>query len=302
LSKKAPTSVNKQPLAVITGASSGIGAEFARQLAARGFRLLLIARREDRLRQLAQDLAKSRGPAGDSGEMPFAEVEVADLSRESDRARVAARIAQAPALALLVNNAGFGTQGLFEDADMASQDQMHQVHILATLQLTHAALRNFKTQQNGTAKRGIINVSSVAAFQQAPFNVTYCASKTWINSFTTGLATELAAEPSAEAARAQDGPRIQLQALCPGYTHSEFHDLLGMDRRTIPKFLWCTAEFVVSESLRGFDRGQLIVVPGWQYRAVVRLIQLTPAPLMRWLSIRFARKRRQRAESFASRA
>ncbi len=195
--------MNKQPLAVITGASSGIGAEFARQLAARGFRLLLIARREDRLWQLAQDLAKSRGPARDSGEMPFAEVEVADLSRESDRARVAARIAQAPDLALLVNNAGFGTQGLFEDADMASQDQMHQVHILATLDLTHAALRNFKTQQNGTTKRGIINVSSVAAFQQAPFNVTYCASKTWINSFTTGLATELAAEPSAEAARSR---------------------------------------------------------------------------------------------------
>lgn len=288
--------MNKQPLAVITGASSGIGAEFARQLAARGFRLLLIARREDRLRQLAQDLAKSRGPARDSGEMPFAEVEVADLSRESDRARVAARIAQAPDLALLVNNAGFGTQGLFEDADMASQDQMHQVHILATLHLTHAALRNFKTQQNGTTKRGIINVSSVAAFQQAPFNVTYCASKTWINSFTTGLATELAAKPSA------DSPRIQLQALCPGYTHSEFHDLLGMDRRTIPKFLWCAADFVVSESLRGFDRGQLIVVPGWQYRAVVRLIQLTPGPWMRWIAIRFARKRRERAESFAGRA
>jgi hypothetical protein len=294
-------------LAVITGASSGIGAEFARQLAARGYDLMLIARREDRLRQLAQDLAKSRGTAGNSGssgdseEGSFAEVEVADLSRENDRVRVAARIAQAPNLALLVNNAGFGTQGLFEDADPATQDQMHQLHILATLQLTHAALSNFKTQnngktqKNGMTKRGIINVSSVAAFQQAPFNVTYCASKTWINSFTTGLATELAAEPS------PDGLRIQLQALCPGYTYSEFHDRMGMDLRTIPKFLWCTAELVVSESLRGFDRGQLIVVPGRQYRAVVRLIQLTPASMMRWISIRFARKRRERAESFANR-
>ena len=73
-----------------------------------------------------------------------------------------------------------------------------------------------------------------------------------------------------------------------------------MDRRTIPKSLWCSAQFVVSESLRGFERGQLIVIPGWQYRAVIRLIQWTPAPLMRWISIRFARKRRERAQAFGS--
>lgn len=285
--------VSERPLAAITGASSGIGAEFARQLAARGYDLLLIARREDRLRQLADELAKSRGAAG---EICIAEICVADLALESDRARAAARIAAAPNLAMLVNNAGFGTQGLFENADLAEQDRMHQVHILATLDLTHAALGNFKLHKNGIAKRGIINVSSVAAFQQAPFNVTYCASKTWINSFTTGLSMELAAEPSSP------GSRITMQALCPGYTHSEFHDLLGMDRRTIPKFLWCSATFVVSESLRAFDRGQLIVVPGWQYRMVTRMIQLMPAPCVRWMAIRFARQRRQRAESFAGRA
>ena len=285
--------VSERPLAVITGASSGIGAEFARQLAARGYALLLIARREDRLRQLAEGLAKSQGAAG---EICIAEICVADLALESDRARAAARVAEAPNLAMLVNNAGFGMQGLFEDANLASLDQMHRVHILATLDLTHAALGNFKTQKNGIAKRGIINVSSVAAFQQAPFNVGYCASKAWINSFTKGLSMELAAEPLST------GSRIRMQALCPGYTHSEFHDLLAMDRRTIPKFLWCSAAFVVAESLRGFDRGQLIVVPGWQYRAVTRTIQLMPAPWTRWMAIRFARKRRQRAESFAGRA
>ena len=292
--------MNKRPLAVITGASSGIGAEFARQLAARGYDLLLIARREDRLQALAQELAGSRGPARRGRQMSFAEICVADLSLETGRVRVAARIAQAPNLALLVNNAGFGMQGLFEEADLPSTDQMHQLHILATLDLTHAALRNFKVQNSNTARRGIINVSSVAAFEQAPFNVTYCASKAWINSFTKGLSMELAAAPP-RSPGIHRFPRIQLQALCPGYTHSEFHDLLGMDRRTIPKFLWCTAELVVSESLRGFDRGQLIVVPGWQYRAVIRLIQLTPGPWMRWIAIRFARKRRQRAEAFARR-
>jgi short-subunit dehydrogenase len=285
---------NSRPLAAVTGASSGIGAEFARQLAARGYDLLLIARREDRLQQLAAELAASGGIS--------AEICVADLALESDRSRAASRIAEAPQLAMLVNNAGFGTQGLFENADLASQDQMHQLHILATLDLTHAALRNFRAQKDSATpqgviqKRGIINVSSVAAFEQAPFNVSYCATKAWINSFTKGLSMELAVEPSATASR------ITVQALCPGYTYSEFHDVLGLDRRTIPKFLWCSAQFVVSESLHGFDRGQLIVVPGWQYRAVVRLIQMTPGPWMRWISIRFARTRRERAQSFAGHA
>jgi len=278
-----------KPLAAITGASSGIGAEFARQLAARGYDLLLIARREDRLHALAGELVKSRGVA--------AEICVADLALDDGRARAAARVADAPNLAVLVNNAGFGTQGLFEDADLASQDRMHQLHILATLDLTHAALRNFKTQTAASApRRGIISVSSVAAFEQAPFNVSYCATKAWINNFTKGLSMELAADPSGS------GRHITVQALCPGYTYSEFHDKLGMDRRTIPKPLWLSAEFVVSESLRGFDRGQLIVVPSWKYRAVVRLIRWTPGSWMRWLSIRFARKRRERAQSFERRA
>jgi len=282
--------MNERPLAVITGASSGIGAEFARQLAARGHDLLLIARRRDRLETLGAELTKSYAIA--------AEILAADLALDRDRADVATRVAAAGNLAVLVNNAGFGTQGLLEDADLASQDQMHRLHILATLDLTHAALRNFKSRRgnarSGAARHGIINVSSVAGFEQAPFNVSYCATKAWINSFTTGLSMELAAESG--------GPPVIMQALCPGYTYSEFHDKLGMDRRTIPQWLWMPAAFVVSESLRGFDRGALFVVPGWHYRCIVWLIRVMPASWMRWISVHYARQRRQRAQAFARRA
>lgn len=291
-----------RPLAVVTGASSGIGAEFARQLAARGYDLLLIARREDRLRAVAAEIA-----AGTHGST--AKILVADLAADEDRAQAAARVAAAENLGVLVNNAGFGTQGSFTDADLASQNRMHRLHILATLDLTHAALGNFKSQlKKGTdysvpsrespaqsrvePKRGIISVSSVAGFAQAPFSVSYGASKAWINSFTNGLAMELAAENSP----------LKVQALCPGFTYSEFHDVLAMDRRTIPKMFWMTAQFVVSESLRGFDRGSLYVIPGWHYRWLVRFLRMIPGSWMRWGSIRFARKRRARAEAFSRRA
>lgn len=277
--------MNKRPLAIVTGASSGIGVEFARQLAARGYDLLLIARRQDRLTALAEELAKSHGAA--------AEALVADLTTDDGRAEAAERIASAANLALLVNNAGFGTQGAFADADLASQQQMHQLHILAIVDLTHAALGNFKRLGAGGARdRGIINVSSIAGFEQAPFNVSYCATKAWINSFTKGLSMELAAT----------GSHVKMQALCPGFTYSEFHDVLKMDRRAIPKTLWLSAEFVVNASLRSFDRGSLFVIPDWRYRWLTRLIQATPGPLMRWISIRYARKRRERAESLAGKA
>lgn len=272
----------KRPLAVITGASSGIGAEFARQFAARGHDVLLIARREDRLRALADELT-----AGTPG--ITAEILIADLAGDEGRVRAAGRVAAAQNLAVLVNNAGFGTQGAFEDADLDSQERMHQLHILATLDLTHAALRNFKSRDARAERRGIINVSSVAGFQQAPFNVGYCASKAWINNFTAGLSMELSAE----------GSSATVQALCPGFTYSEFHDKLGMDRRTIPAVFWMPAPFVVSESLRGFDRGALFVIPGWRYRWLVRAIRMIPDSWMRRISLRYARERRKRSQGFS---
>jgi uncharacterized protein len=262
----------ERPLAVITGASSGIGAMFARKLAARGYNLLLTARREDRLRSLASEFAETYHVA--------AEALPADLARDDDIERVASRIRSAPGLGLLVNNAGFGSMGFFVDTDPVGQEQMHRVHVLATMRLTHAALANLMPRRTG----GVINVSSVAAFGQAPQSVSYSATKAWINSFTEGLAIELMAQQSP----------VKVQALCPGFTLSEFHDTLGLSRDPVPKSLWMTADFVVSESLRGFDRGQCIVIPGWRYKLVAAGLRVLPRLVLRRVVIAAARARRRR--------
>jgi short-subunit dehydrogenase len=267
-------------LAVITGASSGIGAAFARKLAARGHDLWLIARREDRLRGIADEVRNLYRVKAEA--MP------ADLTLPADRDRVAASIRQASDLGILVNNAGFGTLGYFHETSAESQERMHQLHVLATMSLTHAAIGNlFPRGQAGT---GVINVSSVAAFAPSPQNVSYHATKAWMNAFTEGLATELAALNSP----------VTVQALCPGYTLSEFHDVLGIDRAAIPSWLWMTADSVVEASLRGFDRRQLIVVPGWRYKLVAKATKIVPSPVIRWTSIaavRRYRKKKQNAKS-----
>src|SRR6202030_2793687 len=130
---------------------------------------------------------------------------------------------------------------------------------------------------------GIINLSSVAAFGQSPTSICYNATKAWMNSFTEGLAIELAAQGSA----------IKVQALCPGFTYSEFHDRVGMDRGRIPKSLWMSADFVVEKSLRGFDRGDLVVIPGWRYRLLVGFLKTVPGSWMRRISILAVRRFRR---------
>jgi short-subunit dehydrogenase len=149
------------------------------------------------------------------------------------------------------------------------------------MRLSHAALANL-VPRGGTGT-GIINVSSVAAFAASPQSVSYGATKTWMNRFTEGVAMELEVKSS----------RVTMQALCPGFTLTEFHDVVRMDRSRIPASLWMTADFVVDESLRGFDRRVLIVVPGWRYRVIVWMLRLVPAALIRRGSIRTAQRFKQ---------
>jgi short-subunit dehydrogenase len=158
---------------------------------------------------------------------------------------------------------------------------MHRLHVLATMRLTHAALQNMVPRATG----GIINVSSVAAFGQSPQNVSYCSTKAWINSFTQGLAIELGAS----------GSPVRMQALCPGFTLSEFHDVVGMDRSVIPKSLWMTADFVVEASLQGLERRDVFVIPGWRYKLLVAMMKTIPDSLMRWGSVAASRRRRRNA-------
>ena len=237
---------------MVTGASSGIGAVFARSLARAGFELILVARRRDQLEQLARELGG-------------AETLTADLTLEQDLARVEARIAATPELELLVNNAGFGTKGRFWETALDAQERMHRLHVMATLRLTRAALAAMVPRGRG----GVINVSSVAGFGQSPGNVSYCATKAWMTSFTEGLDLELRGA----------GSPVRVQALCPGFTVTEFHDTMGMIRDGIPAWLWMRAEDVVDQSLRAFERGKPLVVPGAIYKMVVILQKLAP----RWL-------------------
>jgi uncharacterized protein len=246
---------DEKPLAVVTGASSGIGAAYARALAARGHDLALIARRQVRLEQLADEI-RERHHAGCT-------VLAADLTNDAELRKVEEFLARATNLSLLVNNAGFGSMGRFFEGPVDSPDAMHRLHVLATLRLTHAALRNLLARGGGA----VVNVSSVAAFVPRPGSTSYYATKAWINCFTECLHLELKSA----------GSRVRVQALCPGFTVTEFHDVLGLDRQSILSGAWwMRAEDVVEASLRGLEKKQLFVIPGLRYRLLVGLLRLLP--------------------------
>ncbi|MEP6962057.1 MAG: SDR family NAD(P)-dependent oxidoreductase, partial [Acidobacteriota bacterium] len=181
-------------------------------------------------------------------------------------------------------NAGFGTNHYYFETDAVGQDRMQRLHVVATARLTHAALKNL--QPRGVPGTGVINVSSVAAFAALPQNVSYCSTKCWMNRFTEGLAIELGARKSP----------VTVQALCPGFTLTEFHDVTGTDRSAIRSSLWMTADSVVEASLEGFARRKLFVVPGWRYKMLVGALRVIPAGLIRWGSIRAVQRFRKLKE------
>jgi short-subunit dehydrogenase len=244
-------------LAVITGGSSGIGLEFARQLAP-GHDLLLVARRRDKLEAAAAGLEREF--------QARVEVLAADLSVEDELVRVAARIAAEPALDLLVNNAGFGTVGLFWESPLGDQERMHRLHVMATVKLTHAALGNLVPRNSG----GIVNVASVAAFVRRSGSTSYGATKSWMTVFSEGLYLELRSVRS----------EVSVQVLCPGFTFSEFHDTMQVDRKRLaPRSFWLTAEEVVASSLSGLRRKKLFVIPSRRYWLLTALFSKLPAGL-----------------------
>lgn len=256
-----------RPIALITGASAGLGATFARHLAAEGYDLILVARRAAALEKLAAELPVR------------SEILVADLTTDEGTSRVCDRLA-AGDVDLLVNNAGFGTRGFFFEADPAPQEAMHRLHVLAVERLTRAALPSMVARKAG----GILNVASVAAFLSGAGNISYCATKAWMVVFTEGLYLELK----------NLGSPVQVQALCPGYTYTEFHDVLGVDRSSLMgKSWWMDADTVIAESLRGLKTGKLLVIPGARYKAVAALGRFLP----RWVLIKAAgRFRKQYAK------
>lgn len=238
--------------AFITGASSGIGEAFARRLAAEGFDLTLVARREARLRALAEELSAAHGIR--------AEALAADLSRDEDIARLVETLGARPDLTLLINNAGFGTRGDFAEVELERHLAMIRVHDVATVALSHAALPGLIARGGGA----IINVSSVAAFFPSGGGAIYTATKVFLNNFSEALAAEVS------------GAGVRVQALCPGFTYSGFHDTAEyqeFDRKTIPDKLWMPAEAVVDESLAALGGDKVIVVPGRAYQGMVLAAQ-----------------------------
>jgi short-subunit dehydrogenase len=243
------------PLAVITGASAGIGATYAKSLVEIGYDVLLVARREEKLRAVQAEIGADR-----------AEIFVADLATDAGLDAVTERIRSAENLDFLVNNAGFGTMGLFWEADLESQEKMHRLHVLATMRLTHAALGRMIRRDRGF----IVNVSSVAGFGANVGSVSYCSTKAWMNNFTDGLWQELKYSKSG----------VRAQALCPGFTRSEFHEAVGMDVSGIPESLWTSAQEVVDASMDGLARNELYVVPGWRYQTWVAMQKALPREIL----------------------
>jgi short-subunit dehydrogenase len=248
--------------ALVTGASSGIGAEFARQLARMGYHLILVARREDRLASLAAEL-QERYPI-------TAEVVVADLTESNDVEQVERRIAQLDNLDLLINNAGFGAPGSFAESDLATQLAMIDLHIVASVRLTRAVLPGMIVRGRGA----IINISSVAGLVPIPGSVTYSSTKAYLNVFSEALSAELR------------GTGVKIQALCPGFTHTGFHDTpehKGFHRSKIPEGLWMSADEVAGQSLGALGGHQVIFIPGFKNRLVAAVARNTPRSMLHLL-------------------
>jgi uncharacterized protein len=253
--------------ALVTGATAGIGREFCRQLAGRGHDLVAVARDAVRLREVATELERAHGVS--------VTVLPADLTHDDDVGRVVERIEELPGLSLLVNNAGFGTTGSLASAPPEQQERMLRLHVLAPMRLTRAALPGLL----GRGRGGVINVSSIASFLYGAGTVNYCASKAYLRIFSEGLAAELA------------GSGVRIQALCPGFTRTEFHQRMGPVAGDRPRLLWMSAESVVGASLRHFDRdGPVVCVPGVRYRVLLAGLHLVPR---RWLG-RFTGRRQRR--------
>jgi hypothetical protein len=247
-----------RPVALVTGASSGIGETFARRFARDGYDLVLVARRKPRLDALAEDLRKSSGAA--------VTVLQADLADPAQLKLVEDEIRSTGRLERLINNAGFMRPEKFLKTDVDVWDQMVRLHVLATTRLTCAALPQMISRGRG----GVINVASIAAFFPVSNNVVYSATKEFLNMFTEGLLQEL------------HGTGVRVQVLCPGWTRTELVASADVDTSRIPRRGWMEPGDVVEYSLRCLERGKLICIPGWRNRLMVRTARWSIRPILRW--------------------
>ena len=242
------------PVALVTGPTSGLGEGFAEKLASLGYDLVLVARNEDRLKELAADLARRFDAKS--------EILAADLATADGRAAVVARLEKG--VQFLVNNAGFGITGEFWTVDPETLQSQLDVNVTAVMQLTRAALPSMVS----AAKGKIVNVASVAGLLPGRGS-TYSASKAYVIALTEGLAGGL------------QGTGVQIQALCPGFVHTEFHERAGIDMASTPEFMWLNVEQVVSTSLADLESGKIVCVPGVQYKVLTTVGRVVPKSVVR---------------------
>ncbi len=240
----------------MTGATSGIGAAFARRLAADGYDLLLVARDEERLSKLASELGARGGEAT---------VLTADLVTPEGCDTLAERLSdESHPVDLLVNNAGMTLNTSFLRSTVAKEEMLLRLNVNAVMRLTLAVLPGMVARRRGA----VVNVSSVSGFGALMPGSTYPASKAWVTNFT---------ESTAQLVR-RFGVRVM--ALCPGYTRTEFHQRAGIDMSKTPDFLWLDADTVVRDGLRDLRRGKMVSVPDWKYKTMVFAVRHMPRPLL----------------------
>ena len=252
--------------ALITGATAGIGAAYAKLLAKEGFDLVLVARDLPRLKGVAKELSKLYKIK--------AETIKADLTKPAQLAKVEKRLANnSKPIEVLINNAGFGLKDSFLVSNLAREQELLDVLVTAPMRLSHAVLPGMIKRNSGS----IVNVSSVASFIAGG---TYSAAKSYLTVFSEYLHTELR------------DTNIKVSALCPGFTRTEFHARGKMKMSGLPNYMWTAVDQVVAKSWRYVKAGKVICIPGWQYMLLSSIARIAPRPIVRKLGIKIRRKQR----------
>lgn len=252
--------------ALVTGASTGIGEAIARELATRGFDLVVVARDRTRLETLAAELNAQQGTN--------VEVLAADLTEPSELAKVEARVADGtPAIDVLVNNAGYGTVGEFHTLDVEREQNEVQLNVVALLRLTHAALGPMVARGSG----GILNVASIGAFQPIARMATYGATKAFVGSLSQAIHEEV------------KGTGVHVTVLCPGFTRTEFQQRSGATAGKLPSFVWQDAATVARAGLDDLEKNKAIAVPGALNKVTSFFADAAPSSLTRRVAARMGK-------------
>jgi short-subunit dehydrogenase len=252
--------------ALVTGATAGIGAAYAKKLAKEGYDLVLVARDKKRLTDSAKSLGKEFGVK--------TEILVADLTKSAQLAKVEKRLAnKIKPIEVLINNAGFGLNKSFLDSARDAEQALLDVLVTAPMRLTHSVLPIMKERNSGI----VVNVSSVASWIAGG---TYSAAKSYLTVFTESLHTELR------------GTKVNISALCPGFTRTEFHERGRMKMTGLPNFMWLSAGMVVAHSWKAAKANKAICIPGWQYLILSSISRFGPRPLVRKIGMNVRKKQR----------